>query len=247
MGLSDYAQLAEDFLFPKRCVFCGKVIRLSEDVCADCAQSAERVTKPVCAFCGLPKTHCDCSKTRHFYDGIAAPFVYNDTVRKGVLLYKNGMNKRAVSYIAREMALCYRQNCPFAADLIAHVPLTVREKRRRGFDQNREIAAALAAYLQIPLYEGLCKIYDTPAQKSRGRLYKRGNVAGVFDAIDPEEVRGKRILLTDDVKTSGSTLDECAKMLKLYDAEAVFALSFAIAGQKKPQKEKSKSEPDTAK
>ena len=83
--------------------------------------------------------------------------------------------------------------------------------------------------LSLPCEDVLCKIYETARQHDLSRRMRSGNVLGVFDVHAPDVVRDKRILLCDDVCTSGTTLSECAKMLCLYGAREVFCLSATVS------------------
>ncbi len=233
-----WLHIAEDFLFPHRCVFCGKVISYGKYVCKDCKPAV--IGADACRFCALPKKYCSCRKRARFYDEIAAVYLYDETVKPGVLHYKAGGDRRMAEYMAKRMAALAKRR-GFTADAVAFVPQTKQERSRRGFYLNREIASLFAKEMSLPLYEGLVKLFDTHPQKEKGFLYRRGNVAGIFDVAVPQEVANRRFLLIDDIKTSGETLDECAKMLKLYDAQAVYALVFAAAFPKKQGKEKEKN------
>ncbi|MBR1811311.1 MAG: ComF family protein [Clostridia bacterium] len=227
-------------LFPKRCAFCNKVIRPDRDLCADCAALESKISGQCCLHCGLPETRCQCRKHAHFYDGIAAAYVYSGEVQRGILRYKDGGNRRTADFMAQEMARRFREAYTDKRhiDYIAYVPHTDAEVRRRGFDQNLEIAQKLSAELRIPLFHGFVKLYEIAPQKAVSFMYKRGNTAGVFDITAPNLVAGKRFLLCDDILTSGSTLGECAKMLKLYDAEQVCALTFAVVERDRKRNER---------
>lgn len=233
MKLSVFLDLVARFLFPEKCVFCGKVINQRQQICNSCVAVSVKTDGSACSFCGLPKEYCDCGKHSRFYDSIVCVYLYDDIVKKGVLHYKNGGNKRIADFMAEKMAECFTERSRFKADFITFVPQTKKEIESRGFSQNLEIAEKLSADLNIPLYKGMVKLYETAPQKSVGRMYKQGNIAGIFDLKCPEIIEGKNILLADDVKTSGATLNECAKMLKLYGANNVYCVSFAVAGVKK--------------
>lgn len=237
MDFSVFSDLFFRFLFPQRCAFCGKVINQNEYICKECVHDAVKTNANACSFCGLPKDMCDCNKHIKFFDCISAPYLYEDNVKRGVLHYKNAGNRRAVDFFVKEMAECYRDRFDFNADYIAYVPQTDNEVKIRGFNQNKEIADKLSAELKIPVFDGMVKLYDVKPQKTVSGKYKQGNVAGIFDLTDSEKIIGKNIILTDDVKTSGSTLNECAKMLKLYGADKVYALSLAVVAPKSKKKD----------
>ncbi len=207
-------------LYPARCAFCGKVILPQSGICSDCETEAQAVAGETCSLCAMPKERCSCGRRSHFYDAAAAAYLYGGVVKDGILRYKKGGDRRAAAFFAAEAARRYREAFDFPADLVTYIPQR---------DAARE--------LELPLFDGMVKLYDVPPQKSVPYLYKRGNVAGIFDVGDPEAIRGKTVLLFDDVKTSGETLDECAKMLKLRGARTVVALSVAVTENKRKKKQ----------
>ena len=219
-------------LFPARCAFCGRVVAPEQRLCRDCASEAARIGGEVCKLCAMPKTRCRCGKRVHFYDEAIAAYIYDGVVKEGVLRYKKGGDRRAALFFAEAAAARCRKACSFDADYIAHIPQRPEEIRSRGFDQARELTELLSKQLGLPVFDGLVKLYDVPPQKTLSQLYKRGNVAGIFDVAEPDAVAGKRFILFDDVKTTGETLEECSKMLRLYGAERIAALSFAATEKK---------------
>ena len=224
-------------LYPARCAFCGKVILPQSGICSDCETEAQAVAGETCSLCAMPKERCSCGRRSHFYDAAAAAYLYGGVVKDGILRYKKGGDRRAAAFFAAEAARRYREAFDFPADLVTYIPQRDAERRKRSFHQARELAQLVARELELPLFDGMVKLYDVPPQKSVPYLYKRGNVAGIFDVGDPEAIRGKTVLLFDDVKTSGETLDECAKMLKLRGARTVVALSVAVTENKRKKKQ----------
>lgn len=117
--------------------------------------------------------------------------------------------------------------------------LPAREKER-GYNQSALLARELSALLGVPAdCHALCKSIDTPAQHALKGAERRGNVFGVFEVPAPESVEGKTILLCDDIKTTGATLDECAKTLKLAGAKEVYCVCIAVTRKQ----DKAKQEP----
>ena len=112
-------------------------------------------------------------------------------------------------------------------DFVTAVPLHKREFLNRGFNQSERLGQALAKWLDVPYETVLTKITTTAPQKELKAVERSGNLLGVFDVCG--DVAGKTILLVDDVITTGTTLDECAKMLKIFGAEEVYAVTAAAA------------------
>ena len=105
--------------------------------------------------------------------------------------------------------------------------MTERSIGKRGYNQSRLLAEELARRLELPLIEALSKRYETPPQKALDLRARSGNVLGVFDVIEPR-VKGQTLLLVDDLVTTGATVNECAKMLKIYGARQVMAVALTI-------------------
>lgn len=214
------------FFYPKHCAFCGRVVRPDRSLCPNCVRETEKFTR-ACPRCGLPKQSCVCTGKTVFYDKILCVYPYRDTVREGIVHYKKGGDARAADFFALAMARRCKEQLDFVPDGVLYVPQTKKERAKREFDQCRELASGVAAHLHVPLLDCMVKIYDAPPQKTRRAHQRGGNVAGVFDVNDPSRIAGGRFILVDDVKTTGATINECAKMLKLYDAEYVLALTLA--------------------
>lgn len=205
-----------DLFFPPRCPFCRGILKDSERlICAKClrelprAQGAERI-----------------QKFRHL-DLCFSPFYYEDHVRRSLLRYKfGGMSVYAPKY-AELMAECLRV-FDRTYDVITWVPLGRKRLKKRGYDQARLLAEALSARLGSPCEQLLIKIADNPPQSGTGSPEKRRkNVSGVYRAIDSARIRDRRVLLVDDIVTTGATLSECAGVLKAAGAKNVCAVTVA--------------------
>ena len=223
-------------IFPKRCAICNRVITPATDACTDCRQGElPRVFPPVCQMCGRGKSECLCRNYRFYYSGLAAPFYYEGVIGKSIRNFKFRGKTGNAGFFAHEMANTVKKQ--FAGkgfDLIACVPLTKNSYRIRGFNQSFLLAKEIGAVLNIETSRDLLiKLYDTPAQHTMTSSMRRGNLAGVFDVTKPELVKGNTILICDDVATTGSTINECAKMLLLYGAKEVCCITAAVTRKAK--------------
>lgn len=217
-------------LFPERCACCGRVIPPFAGCCSACMESLPVIEPPLCSFCGAGAEYCTCGRHHRHFDRIAAPFYYEDPARRGILLFKEHGSAEAAAFFAERMADVFRREwgSPYL-DGIVPVPMRPEEIRARGHNQSLLLARALSPLLDAPVREILVKIVPTRPQKELTALERGGNVLGAFDVL-PEtaltgELTGARILLVDDVVTTGSTLDECAKILKIAGAAEVIALT----------------------
>lgn len=218
-------------LFSRRCLFCGKPVDGAVAVCAECNESVVRVSGEHCSSCGLPKKRCRCSKGHHFYDDVTAEYIYIGGARTLIRRYKFTPEPDCAKTIAHGIARAFGSVYSSGdVDMIMTVPQTENELSSRGFDQAELLGRICSVILEVP-YRGLLKkIYDTDSQRSVSGSERAGNVFGVFDIIPGHgrHIEGKNILLVDDVKTTGATVDECAKMLKLYSCNKVIVSVFAV-------------------
>ncbi len=203
-----------DFFFPPRCTFCH---RLTQEGAAVCPRCRER----------LPFTGSAAQQSFPHLDGCCSPLYYTDSVRDSLLRYKFGGLKLYAAVYGEYLAKCVDENT-FSCDSITWVPLSRRRLRRRGYDQARLLAEEVGKRLRLPCVCLLRKKKNNPAQSRTGNAEKRRrNVKGVYEAVHDADLSGKRILLVDDIVTTGATLSECAAVLKAAGAKAVFACTLA--------------------
>ncbi len=224
-------------VFPDRCVFCDDAIEYRSIVCKDCRRAVEPIDGKCCNACGLPVKECDCKGKSTFYTAMTAVFRYEGVVRKGIHSWKYSDTFRNTEFYAMMIAEKVRNAfADVTFDYIAFVPQTREETDEKGFNQSEELACAVSEELCVPVGDFLVKLYETDRQHSLPLHDKRGNTFGVFDCINTDNIRDKKILLIDDVRTSGSTINECAKMLRLYESGDVYCAVIAAAVPKKGEK-----------
>lgn len=206
-----------DVLFPPKCVFCRRILQKGEDgVCARCMQGV----RPLPGGGAL---------TGDFFSLCVAALPYKGKVREAILRFKFKEDLSHVSLFGRYIADCVRENLSGRYDLISWVPLSRQRLKKRGFDQAMLLAMAAALELSDVAAETLLKPVDAPAQSGieGGAEKRRANISGAYEVADPELVRGRRVLLIDDIVTTGSTLSECARMLLMAGAESVCCAALA--------------------
>ena len=208
-----------DLLFPPRCPFCGRVMRHSA-ICPDCEKAVSR-TDP------LP--------VRELTGGLrcAAPLWYEDSVREGLLRFKFQASRTAVGPLGELLAESAAEAFPGEFDTVTWVPVSKKRRKQRGFDQAELLARAACRLWDTEPVPLLKKIVDNPAQSGlRDDSARRANVLGVYDPINEDNIAGHRILLVDDICTTGATLQECARVLRDAGAEAVVCAAVAHAREK---------------
>lgn len=220
-------------VFTNRCLLCGEVIELDEKLCDSC-KGLERIQSPRCTLCGADKSKCKCKKHKNEYKAIAAPFYYKDSITLAVNRCKSNEMPFLAEQFAVEMADAVSEEfSEMSFDFITPVPLSRRSFFKRGYNQSELIAVKMAEILNLQYADLLVKTENTKPQKERTARERRVNLFGSFDVVDKDIVKGKTILLIDDVKTTGSTLNECSKMLKVYGAESVYCSTLAIVNNLK--------------
>jgi len=225
-----------DLIYPPRCPLCGEGLAAQGGLCAACWQDLAIPGEPACALCqrpfgdGMPEgtvcAPCLAEPPRH--DGIAAGTLYNDASRKLVLAFKHGRRIALAPLLARLVAA----RLPELEGEWLAVPVPLHRLRlwRRGFNQSallaREIAPLSGARL---LVDGLVRRKPTPVLGGLGRKARARALSGAI-AVHPRRaarLRGARVLLVDDVMTSGATSDACVAALKRAGAERVVVACFA--------------------
>ncbi len=209
-----------DLLFPPLCHLCGDNL-IDDGFCTVCLDGFRRVEGPVCSVCGMPFVHgvgtdhvCgECLTTKRRFIMARSVFLYEGMALHALHLLKySGRTElaRPLGYIlAKEMAV------PEGIDLVVPVPIHRDRLRQRGFNHALLLAREVARYHGLALdYTNLKKTRETPSQVGLKRDERRRNVRGAFSVERREVFRNRRILLVDDVYTTGATVNECAGVIE---------------------------------
>lgn len=224
-------------LLPRTCAHCGQDLHYLSGgpLCPGCAARLQPLPELHCAVCGLPLdgggASCrDCRGARgRALDLARSAFVFNAELRSVVHAFKyKGRDDLAVP-LAAEMAGAldrFPELSPYAFS--AAVPLHPAKRRERGFNQAELLAAALSSRRNLFHLQGAAeRVRDTPSQTALSKKDRKTNMAGAFRAAKPELIKGRRILLIDDVATTLATLEELASELKSSGALSVAAYTLA--------------------
>lgn len=204
-------------------------------LCPPCLETLVRLVPPWCERCGLPlawpgATCPDCVRSRPRFDGCRAAFAYAGEARSLLLAFKHGRAFELAAPFGRLMAAAAVSGQVADADLVVPVPTTVVRFLHRGYNQAALLARVVASTLGRPL-EGraLRRVQDRGSQGRRSHAERAERVRGCFAVARPAAVAGRRVLLVDDVVTTGATASECAGALKDAGATWVAVLAFARA------------------
>ena len=204
-------------LFPRKCVLCRSLLEKTEtDLCRKCRLDAPEYGRT--------------KEKLQFLDSFTAVWYYEENVRGSILRYKfYGARSYAPAY-ARLLAMKLLQSELPEFDLVTWVPISRLRRFRRGYDQGELLARALSRELDVCCLPALKKIRHNQRQSGIvGQAERRANVLGVYRAMNPDRIRGKRILLLDDVLTTGATAGECARTLLTAGAREVHCAVIAAA------------------
>lgn len=220
--------------FPKACVACGDIIDDSEYLCDGCLNLLEVCDAASrCIHCGLPEKSCECKKRVFHFSGCIAPFENYGTAQRAMYAFKFYRKMYAADFFAEKMALAVKNEYRgIEFDAVCCVPMSVGKKHRRGFNQSEILAEKLALLLGIPFSKGLLNSNKSDAaQHELGYNARFESVRGKY--FCDFKNTGKTLLLVDDIKTTGATLDECARVLLLSGCREVWCVTGLVTTKKK--------------
>jgi ComF family protein len=225
--------------YPATCVVCAANVERSEYLCADCQRAAPRIVAPFCTKCSEPFPGAitqtfSCANCEHrvlHFDCAVAAYRSRGLVRKLVHEFKYARQRHLRYPVAgwlRETLSDPRLHGRHF-DVIVPVPLHVARERERGFNQALLLAELLTPAIPAPLRPVLERTRYTTTQTAYDRVERMENLHGAFRLRKKQDVRDLRVLLIDDVLTTGSTLSECARVLRAAGAVSVHAATAARA------------------
>ena len=222
-------------LWPEICPFCGKVYR--KGICPACKTKLEKlsISQPCCMKCGKPierqeQEYChDCENTKHYFDRGKALWIHKPPVSHSIYQFKYHNQRAFGKYYADELSKRFETViCEWNPDLIIPIPLHFQRKIKRGYNQSFIIAKELGKIIHIPVNEKILKrIRYTNPQKKLDHSRRRRNLYNAF-AVADIPVGIKKVLLIDDIYTTGNTINESARKLKEAGVEKVFFLTVSI-------------------
>ncbi|MDE6744220.1 MAG: double zinc ribbon domain-containing protein [Lachnospiraceae bacterium] len=223
-----------DFLYPARCPVCDGVLLHEEEVCEECLPKLRYVAEPRCCKCGKPlrieeEEYChDCMDGRHIYDSGLALYEY-DSIKDSLYRFKYKGRCEYAGFYGKEIAERLGDRImKWYPDVLLPVPMYKRKERMRGYNQAGLLAEAVGAALHIPVGRNLMiRQRQTVPMKELDPAGRQINLKNAFN-IGQFDVKLKSIIIIDDIYTTGSTMDEMAKVLKTAGVSRIHFLTLAI-------------------
>jgi len=228
-----------DEIFPNHtCLVCSGEVNQSGHpfACDGCAAGLPRHEK-ICDKCGcgvgVHMVACDrCQNTKWNFSRARSALAYKDSVTGLVLRLKYNSEGDVARFVAPLLAEAVKKY-KMEADVIVPVPLAMKRRKERGYNQADLIAEELSKLINVPVVDDfIIRTKDTKAQKKMTLEQRQENIHGAFEIKPPySKIKNKRVLLIDDVFTTGTTVDECARVMKKGKPKSVEVLTIASVGQ----------------
>lgn len=227
-----------DFFFPSYCVNCGQRISYKDNcLCKECIKNID-VIFDGCEVCSgeLLDGHCAiCDSRKIFFDKNIAIAEYNGVVKEILHSFKFNKRKRLHTHLS-SLAFGKISCINDSIDAVTSVPINKKKRWERGFNQSELIAKYISKKIKVDYVPHLKEKYNFKAQKKLGYRDRFLNILDRFIVKNEKRLKGKNILIIDDIFTTGATINECARILKSFGAEKVYSLTIARAAIKRVDK-----------
>lgn len=217
-------------VFVPKCISCGKTLSPNSALCLcdPCREGLSEQLKITCEKCGRPisgrgpDNFCaSCRKSRYRFQRLFGASLYEGNMRRALIRYKFHRRTGAAKTFGFLIAECYKALGLSGAEVVSYVPLHPRRLHMRGFHQTRLLAEHAGKALGLPVEPLLKKAKNTKPQSSLKGKERRQNIRGSFEALKGSHIKGRHVLLIDDIATTNMTTDECARILIGAGAKAV--------------------------
>lgn len=239
--MKEYLESFLELLYPEKntCYICNTYDESINDkfICRDCEKKLRRLQPPLCSKCSKPIDYgaspclCpDCIEHEKSFETVKSPFSYEGLVKDGIYSFKYYNKPYFYKLFGSCLLRFMKENDYTNFDYITSVPLHRSKMRTRGYNQAQLLAEYISKSLLIPYVDALKRTKKTIKQSQQGKEDRRENLKGAFAIKSPhknEKIKKSRVLLVDDVYTTGSTADECAKTLLNFGVLKVYVITIA--------------------
>lgn len=244
-----------DIIFPRKCIVCKDIIAFNikkKGLCDNCIKIFKQPKGHICEKCGREikekyilennKNYCDiCKKVskinRFYYTKNFPVFIYNDATKLSIFDLKYNSKFSVLIGFERLLELYLSNNNLPDIDIIIPAPMHRKKQRKRGFNQATLIAKIVSNITKIKFDDKiLIRNKNTSIQSNKNIKQRYENLEDCFDMLKPDYIKNKTILIVDDIYTSGSTINTCAKKLIENGAKEVFGLTMSITEEKNDEK-----------
>lgn len=217
-------------IYPERCSVCNEIIPINKQYCACSCDESTLISEDCCFHCGHSSDNCICeAKNSVYLPKIAGVYIYGGKVRSDILKLKIRKDKIVAARLGTAMAeRCAKVYCDIDFDLVSFVPMSQASFEKRGYNQSQLLANRVGELLFLPVEDLLDKIRMTKNQHDLSGEERLTNVENSVRVKVSADVKGKNILICDDVKTTGATLNQCVENLKRAGAAEVCCICAAI-------------------
>lgn len=237
--INDLLETLLDFVYPRNiyCILCDEAIEKTDSysLCTDCREEVKFITSRFCEKCGkplepmyLPQKCPDCIQNVHYFTKGFSCVEYDDKIKKLVYDLKYYKKRYLAYHMAEMMTARFVKLGWDKPDVIIPIPLHPRKERERGFNQSSLIAKYVGELIDVPVE---CKIIlrtrETETQNKLNKEERKENLKNAFQMIENQKFTNKKILILDDIYTTGSTIDACAKELGKAKPKEIKFMTFA--------------------
>ncbi len=233
--ISSVARFSIELLFPSACPLCGAPVSTDGELCADCWNAFDWIGSPRCERCGYPfPANLDlgphplcpnCAAGECVLDLVRCACAYDAASRSAVLPFKHSGRIHNANFMSRAMIWALRDT-DISPDVIMPVPLAWRRLFHRGYNQATLLARPIANAFGVPMDVASVRRAYRPDMGHKNATQRAENIHGVFTVKHPDKIAGRKILLVDDVMTTGATFKELGRVLKRSGASAVYGVTF---------------------
>lgn len=219
-------ELIKNIIFCNRCAACGELLPVNQEDCFCCGSEMQRLSFDTCECCGSEREECSCdSKLSAKLEHITGVYLYSGLVKNRLLRFKFGHQKEYGKIFADKMS--ERAAIVYAAvdfDLITFVPSSEKD----AYNTAEILSRYMSKKLFIPFAGTLVKSMQTEKQHTLTAAERMVNVRNSLSLLKGADVKGKTVLICDDIKTTGATLAECCRVLKNAGAKDVYCITAAV-------------------